>query len=303
MLPELTTNGFHIFQPFSWVLAEGEDAHEFLQSQFSNDLSNLETGDSCYGLWLDQKGKVHGDSQVIRAGEERFYLFSYFSKAEGLVGKLEKFIVADDVELADLGSEMAGVSLLGSAVNGFAELESGELERLGLHTIPGRRSSAPSLDIILPKEHLQQLLEWIKQLGALSELDASDLEAERILSRIPRIPEDIGPNELPQEGRLENDGVSFTKGCYLGQEVMSRLHSMGQVRRSLQLIRSASEIPLGATLLLEGKKVGVAKTSFGYAGQYFGVALISNTVPEQSTLQLGDSSSEPEVVLISSSDG
>lgn len=295
MLPELTTDGYHVFQPFSWVLAEGEDAHEFLQSQFSNDLSGLEIGAACYGLWLDQKGKVHGDSQIFRDGEERFYLFSYFSKADDLIEKLETFIVADDVKLEDLGSDVTGVSLLGSSIEELDALDPGSISEMDLIRLPGRRSSRPSLDIVLPMENLQKLIDLIQRGSSVSELDDSMMEGERILHRIPRVPDDIGPNELPQEGLLENEGVSFTKGCYLGQEVMSRLHSMGQVRRLIQLIESADAIPSGEFLYHEGKKVGVAKTSFEFEERFFGLALVANIVPDQSTLQLGDGNASVKV--------
>ena len=115
-LPEIELHGYHTFSPAAWVLAEGEDAHEFLQSQFSNDLNDLKIGQDCYGLWLDQKGKVHGDSQILRTGQEKFFLFSYHTPETQLLEKLNSFIVADDVDLDGLTEDVEAISFLGNAV-------------------------------------------------------------------------------------------------------------------------------------------------------------------------------------------
>ena len=277
MFSKIAPDSYHLYRPFSWIKAEGEDAPEFLQSQFSNDLSGLKTGDAKYGLWLDQKGKVHGDSWVLRAGEESYYLFSYYSPADGILKKLESFIVADDVELEDLSDQVAGVSLFGKAIEAFQTLQAeGDLP-VDCKVLPGRRGAIESLDVIVSNEGRDPLLSLFRERGIVVEVNDAVINLLRILSKFPRIPEDIGPRELPQEGGLEVSGVSFNKGCYLGQEVMSRLHSMGQVRRSLQLIESKEAIPYEAALTLEGKKIGISKSSIKYDMRYVGLALLSNT--------------------------
>lgn len=296
-------NGYHLFRPSAWVLAEGEDAHDFLQSQFSNDLRSLAAGESCYGLWLDQKGKVHGDSQVLKLGEEQFYLFSYFTPADTLIEKLERFIVADDVELEDHGGDVVGVSLVGRAVETFGNVDEAEFTGLGVRRFPGRRGMKASLELVVPEENRDALLELLQKDEPMTALDADTMESFRILNRVPRVPRDIGPDELPQEGGLEKDGVSFTKGCYLGQEVMSRLHSMGRVRRTLRLIEVAEPIPFGESLYSNGKKVGVVKTSVEDSDRIIALVLISNTVSEGGVIQVGGAESDRTVTILPSPDG
>jgi hypothetical protein len=288
MVSQIAPDSYHIFRPGSWILAEGEDAHEFLQSQFSNDISSLDVGQTKYGLWLDQKGKVHGDSQILRVGDESFYLFSYFTDAGELIEKLESFIVADDVELEDRSSQVVGFSLFGKAVESFERIKSGDDLELESFHIQGRRGRSGVIDVILSKEQKDSFLNALRSTGIADSVDEAAIELLRMISLVPHVPGDIGPTELPQEGGLEKDGVSFIKGCYLGQEVMSRLHSMGQVRRSLALIESSDPIPSGSILTVDGKKVGTTKTSLKYQDHFIALALISNTVSEVQDFQVGD---------------
>jgi tRNA-modifying protein YgfZ len=303
--PEIELHGYHVFQPSAWILVEGEDAHDFLQSQFSNDLKGLQIGDVRYGLWLDLKGKVQGDSQILRTDAEAFFLFSYFTSEEFLLNKLSQFIIADDVELTGMATKMAGVSLLGGS---FATLKSiaGDMPDAGrfcigdldMIVLPGRRGNSVSLEILLKSGDLDSFLTLLKEKGSLSIISASEMEAYRIFSRLPSVPQDIGPSELPQEGGLEMDGISFTKGCYLGQEVMSRLHSMGQVRRSLHLVSLSASVESGTTIFSNQKKVGLVKSVLGYKGKWFALALLPVALAENLFLSAGENENCPVVKVL-----
>jgi hypothetical protein len=103
------------------------------------------------------------------------------------------------------------------------------------------------------------------------------LERLRIEAGVPAVPRDIGPEDLPNEGELEVDAISYTKGCYLGQEVMARLKSMGQVRRKLVRVTGTGSISLGlpAALFADGKKVGELRSAVPTGEGFFGLAMIS----------------------------
>jgi folate-binding protein YgfZ len=303
---KIELHGYYTYKPSAWILTEGEDAHGFLQSQFSNDLGDLKIGQVSYGLWLDQKGKVHGDSHILRTGEEEFYLFSYSTPEDLLLEKLNSFIVADDVELEGLSEDMEAISLIGNAVDALTGLG---LSRQGVGTllfedrevykIPGRRGCSGSIELIVQNEGRDSLSEaladGVEHRPALSD---RDMEALRILNRVPSVPLDIGSAELPQEGGLHEDAVSFNKGCYLGQEVMSRIHSMGQTRRSLRLVNTNGPVEYGSEVVADGKRVGFVKSSVEYGDSYFALALLSNTVTNESTLLTGDSDNEQVLTLV-----
>lgn len=307
MTPDIHLNGYHPYEPAAWVVAAGEDASEFLQSQFSNDLSRLEVGQVSYGLWLDQKGKVHADSFVFRQREQTFLLMSYAAPEAVILEKLNSFIVADDVELEGRARNMAGITLVGESVSfvrglGISGGEAGEIVLEGEPVIvfPGRRGDTVAVELFACEAGRELLIRKLKAWapdGLL--LDAEAMKALRILGKCPSIPQDIGPKELPQEGGLEADAVSFSKGCYLGQEVMSRLHSMGQVRRSLRLVQSKSPVEYESAISLDGKKVGLVKTSALIENSYYSLVLLSNAVGDHSGLAAGEPDNPVSLTVVS----
>ncbi|MCB1124408.1 MAG: hypothetical protein KJT03_22845, partial [Verrucomicrobiae bacterium] len=300
-------NGYLAYRPSAWIAVDGEDSFDFLQSQFSNDLGGVAIGEGKYGLWLDQKGRVQGDSYVLRTDDERFILFSPITEENTIVEKLEKHIIADDVELEGQGDRVSAFCILGSGMEvlnrqGWPKACPGSFNFEGhaVYLLPGRRGKSLAVEIIVPVQ-LNDFFEETLQKSApdIGELTVNEMEAYRILSRTPAVPLDIGPGELPQEGGLEKEAVSFDKGCYLGQEVMSRLHSIGQARRSLRLVRYENPVEMGQVIYHEGKKAGFAKSSTVFEGIHFGLALLTNTVSPASKLKVGDPETGFAVTLLS----
>ncbi len=274
---------WHAGKPAAWIEVTGEDAFSFLQGQFSNDLRG-ETGLCAYGLWLNRKGKVLADSFVWRAGEERCFLLSTHSPASVIIDRLESHIIADDVEVADRTAEVELISLWGE---GAADL----IKRAGLSAplpgravpcgqtvvFPGRRSRLGGVELVVHEENAAAAAgEWEQTFAGLGaeQADADEMEAERVRARIPAVPGDIGPEDLPQEGGLEADAISYQKGCYLGQEVMARLRAMGNPRRSLVPVRvEAREAPAPGTPFYDGAKVVGTLRSLAGRGPWEGLAM------------------------------
>jgi tRNA-modifying protein YgfZ len=304
MSSEILVNGYYRFRPTAWILAEGEEANDFLQSQFSNDFNKMSIGDTSYGLWLDLKGKVHGDSFVYKEDKERFYLMSYETSESLILDKLNSFIVADDVELTGQSSGIGGICFLGDAIGCLEHLgvvpgKSGTFNFEGetVYVILGRRGAQVAIELIGRESCLKALLESLSLISpGPVELDYSLMEFHRIENRCPKIPEDIGPQDLPQEGGLDRDAVSFNKGCYLGQEVMSRLHSMGKVRRSLRLIQCEEFVENGTEIFCDDKKVGILKSSVYFNGTYYSLALLSNVLSKNADLRF--SVTDAKVILM-----
>ena len=237
---------FYKSKPGALVGVGGEDAWEFVQSQFSNDLRTPHSHAVTYGLWLDRKGKVTADSFLFQNERSGRFFCSYFCGAEPIVEKLEQNLVADDVILEDRTRNSVIYSWWGEGAETFLEFEKIEKPDTGQFTISqdrivwrGRRSRWESFDLLTFEEDGSEIERSVenyiaKDGGCWASREA--LHAERLRSRIPWIPVEIGPTELPQEGFLEEDALSFDKGCYLGQEVISRLQSIGQVQRNLCLV-------------------------------------------------------------------
>jgi folate-binding protein YgfZ len=273
-------NQFYRYTGGSWLEVKGEDAAEFLQGQFTSNLQTKTANICTYGLWLDRKGKVQGDSFVMRLASGEYRIFSYETPAAALVQRLESYVITDDVEILDSTDSIEAISILGPDSEGVIG-DLGALPDVGEHVATGdgvifvgRRSMTRSYEIIVERSDIDRIVGRLRTLG-LTEVEFMAVEAERIRSGIPAIPRELGPGDLPQEAGLEKDAVSFDKGCYLGQEVMARLHSMGRVRRRLVPVRVIGLASTPSLLFLGLDRVGELRTHIqGYEGHFNGVAMI-----------------------------
>jgi len=254
------------WRPAAWLRVSGADAAVFLQGQLTNDLRGLGADGAIYGLWLNHKGRVLADSFVLRGRKGEFWVGSYFSSATKIREHLESFIVADDVAIEDVTANWCGVTVLG-AVDGIAG------ESREVFVFSGRRSAEPGCELVFP-DTLEEAV--LARFAGARELDAAEMERRRIGTGIPAVPADIGPGELPNEGGLEDVAISYTKGCYLGQEVMARLKTMGQVRRRLRRVRGGGAMPqLPAAVFQGGRKIGELRSAARDGEGFVGLALVS----------------------------
>jgi len=274
---------YFCYRPAAVLKVTGEDAFPFLQGQFSQDLRSVcEDDHVVYGLWLNQKGKVLADSSVLHIGSD-WLVISLFSAAQTIRERLEAYVIADDVRVEDMTAQWAGVSILeagqGETLKKCAGVElpeAGHFVRSKDGVIfQGRRTRVPNWEWLYPVGADGQGL-GLRDCGG-TEFDFGAMERLRIESGIPAVPRDIGPEDLPNEGGLDRDAISYTKGCYLGQEVMARLRTMGQVRRQLLRVAGpvASPVILPAPLFVDGKKVGELRSAMGVKEGFVGLAMIS----------------------------
>lgn len=279
-MEDLQKTPHFLWQPACWLQVTGEDALTFLQGQFTNEIRNLILQQAIYGLWLSQKGKVLADSFVIRTGEEAYFVGSYACAAAEIRERLEAYIIADEVEIEDVTDEWSGVTL-------FTEASHEEVAALIPESVvfEGRRGGGQHWEVVGPKKTMP---DWLARLDSSASLSAKELELRRIKSGLPAIPQDVGPNDLPKEGGLDRDAVSYVKGCYLGQEVMARLRAMGQVRRRLYRVSGEGGPPsLPATLLAGDRKAGELRSAAQTGPGWVGLAMITTMhLPEDKKLAM-----------------
>lgn len=267
-------SGFLPWQPAAWLHVTGEDAFTFLQGQFTNDLKRAADG-GVYGLWLSLKGKVLGDSFIVAgAAQNEFWIGSYHTPASTLRERLESFVIADDVIIENQTADWQAVSVFGSDAAATVERGRAAGGPGAGFSFSGRRSRSPNAEWVFRREAEPAVR---ASLSSLRESDTNEMEAVRISAGIPSVPADIGPNDLPNEGGLELEAISYTKGCYLGQEVMARLKSMGQVRRRLLRVRGrTAEVPVrGTALFAGGRQVGELRSVVKDGDDFIGLAMIS----------------------------
>lgn len=285
---------FFRWRPAAWLRVTGEDAFTFLQGQFSNDLRKMDGG-AVYGLWLDHKGRVTADSFVLAAGADAFWIGSYFSAGAAIKERLESFIVADDVKIEDFAADWMAVTLFGTECPPILAGAEGP----GVQ-FTGRRGLTDCREWVFP---CSAKAEVEAKLSGWSTLSRCEMEQWRIAACIAAVPADIGLADLPHEGGLESDAVADGKGCYVGQEVMARLRTMGQVRRRLLPVRGAGAIPpLPAALFQGERKLGELRSAVAEADGFAGLALLSLlNLRREATLSFTSGASTGAVALVNPS--
>jgi folate-binding protein YgfZ len=200
----------------------GQDRVRFLNGQLTNDILSLRPGSTICACALTAKGKLCADL-FVAAAEAIHYVDADSALRESLAARLEKYIIADDVALEDVTEEFGLFHLM----DGESPLP---LEGINFFQSESNRFAMPGVDLWFPAQQSALIRERLNQVP----IDVEAVENLRIEQGIPRWGNELSESVLPNEAGLETRAISFTKGCYLGQEVISRIKSLGHVNRHLR---------------------------------------------------------------------
>jgi tRNA-modifying protein YgfZ len=241
------------------LLVTGPDAAEYLQGQLTNDVEALGPGDGQYAALLDRKGHMQADMRVLRPAGEEIWLDTEPEALAAARRHLEMYSVGREVEVTDVSEERAILSLIGPRaveVAGTAALPENACEA---STVAGVEcllaGTRVGIDLIAAAADADRLREALLGAGAVA-VAAEAAEILRIESGVPRFGAEMGTETMPAEAGIVDDAVSFTKGCYIGQETVARLHYKGRPNRHLRGLRLSAPAEPGATLRLGEKEVG-----------------------------------------------
>ena len=227
--------------PLAVLELAGADRALFLQGMVSNDVVSLAPGSSCHAALLDATGHILADL-FVHARPELLLLETDPACLASLHQTLGKFLIMEDVQIADVSGRWAIVSVLGAA---DFELPADLLPLAYPTSFP----VLPGVDLWLPAGIKDAA--WRSLLAAgFVPLTAEDAEARRIEAGIPKWGAELSPAVLLPEAEMP-DAVSYTKGCYVGQEIVARLHARGHTNKALRrilLTEDAPVPPVGATL-------------------------------------------------------
>lgn len=243
----------------AWLRMRGEDRVDFLQGMVSNDVRALAVGGNVYAAMLTQQGRVVSDLR-IHAAEDHFLLDLPAHAAAAARASLEKFIVADDVEIEDVDAVLVGLEGPACAATLAAVAPGASVTRLGATEIAGRRVvCAPSsvagetgVLLALGTEDAPAVWQALRDAGA-EPVGFEALDVARIEVGIPWVGVDMDEEMLVMEADLEH-AISFKKGCYLGQEVVERVAARGHVNRRRVGLRFAGEPVVARTALYAGEQ-------------------------------------------------
>lgn len=232
----------------------GDDRRRFLNGLVTADVGNLAAGESRYGLFPTVKGRILADVTVL-AHEESFWLRLPPSTDETITAHVEKHVITDRVEIGPL-DDRCRFLVLGAAaeqLSGWFDgwLDDGELPADGAHRrarLDGAevivssepRWSRPAYSLWVSTDRAAGLVERMVAGEGVEPVGFEALERLRVELGIPRFGADFGLDTFPQEAGLDA-AVSYEKGCYLGQEVIARIHYRGGVQRRLMVLEGGGE--------------------------------------------------------------
>lgn len=253
----------------------GADRVRFLHGQVTNDVKALATGEGCYAALVTAKGKMQSDLNIFCLAEELLLDFEP-GYGSAVTERLEKYVVADDVQVVDVSEPYGLLSVQGpraaDAVQSVEALPDIPAKAMSFCTVKAPagdiyvmnypRLGSAGFDVFAPAAALRSLAE--KLVAAAKSLGGGPagwqaFEMARIEAGIPRFGVDMDESNIPLECGIEARAVSYTKGCYIGQEVLNRIHTLGHVNQELRRMRLGGSGPLpakGDKLFLDGKAVG-----------------------------------------------
>lgn len=240
----------------------GAGAKEFLAGQVTNDILGLEPGRGCYAALLTHKGKMRADLRVLDAGDE-LLLDTERSALQALFDTIRTFKLGFDVELHKRTLQRALFGVLGPDARGAigadaAGLGDAEHDHVAA-TLGGCDvrlvTTDVGVDVLALAEDHDAVRDALIAAGAVP-VDASVAEIVRVEHGRPRYGLDLDESVIPQEAGLNERAVSFTKGCYVGQETVARLFYKGKPNRHLRGLRLSAPVVTGAALRLGDKEVG-----------------------------------------------
>jgi folate-binding protein YgfZ len=271
----------------------GAAAKEFLQGQVTNDVESLMPGTGCYAAFLTPKGKMLGDLRILDTGEE-LLLDTERVALQELFNMIRRFSIGYDVELHKRTLERGLLSLIGpgsQAALGPAELPAEEHAHASISVgeVPVRAIRTDvGIDLLCESSYTESLRERVLS-ACGAEVSEAAVECLRVERGRPRYGIDLDDTVIPQEAGLNERAVSFTKGCYVGQETVARLHYRGRPNRHLRGLRLSSAAASGAEVRSGDRVVGrlgsVAQSPrFGWIA----LALVRREAPPGAKVVVGD---------------
>jgi tRNA-modifying protein YgfZ len=227
------------------VVVRGPDATSFLQSLVSQDLDAVAVGESARTLLLQPQGKLIVDFYARHEAADEWWCVCEGGFGAALADGLNRFKIRVKVEIEQLA--LAALAVRGGAPPNEAR------------AIPVAWNG-PAFDVVGTAAEVDAVRDHL----AFPLVDGPGYERARIEAGVPRLGADLDERTIPQEASLERDAVSFTKGCFVGQELVCRIDTRGHVNRTLRRLRSArGDLRVGAPLVVADKVVGEVTSSVG----------------------------------------
>ena len=248
------------------IALTGSHRVRWLNGMVTNNIRDLQPARGVYAFVLNPQGRIQADLYAFQQGE-RLLVETEQAQIDKLLALFRRYIIMDDVKLENLSGKLAAIGIAGGkssealqAISWTKELESLEFATTNWHgteitVMRGDNPLIENYEIWLPNGMSDQM--WSTLLEAQAEpIDVDALETIRIISGVPKLGPDIRDRDLPQETGQDR-ALNFTKGCYIGQEIVERIRSRGSVHRVFTGFNVHGQSPLAPSKIYsEGKEIG-----------------------------------------------
>ncbi len=282
--------------PRTVIRVTGRDRQKFLHNFCTADITGMVPGQIREAMVLDSKGKLLGLVHVF-CGDEWLELNTVPHQAEALIAHLDRYIIREDVQLEDHSAACAHTVVFGLGGGTTATLETGLEKTSGwnswrMETVGGAECMVAEADFAGPSRlyrfpaGLEPFSPGKFVAGDEFPADANALTLHRVAAGCPWFGVDCDNGNLPQELQRDDVAISFTKGCYLGQETVARIDALGHVNRLLVVVRSElpGDLPASGMELREGEKaVGqITSPAMADSGQWTALAIVRRAAAQGS---------------------
>jgi tRNA-modifying protein YgfZ len=284
------------------IAVTGPDGAEYLQGQVTNDVEALEVGEGQYAALLDRKGHMQTDLRVLRTADEEIQADLEPAPKDGALRHLTMYSIGRDVAVADATAERVLLSLIGpraAEVASTPPLPEYANESTTVAGIPALAvGTRGGIDLFCAAADRDRLLAALLEAGAV-EVTPEAAEIVRVEAGVPRFGAEMDARTMPAEASIVEDAISFTKGCYIGQETVARLHYKGRPNRHLRGLKLSAAAAPGAALRLGEKEVGtlggaVVSPALGPIG----LAIVRREAEPGTELTVGEDGVTAEVVAL-----
>lgn len=285
------------------LTVKGPDAAEYLQGQLTNDIEALAPEQGCYAALLDRKGHLQADMRVLRLSGGEIWLDLEPETTERALKHLRTYSIGREVEIEDVGGLWSITSLIGPAAGRVAGFERLEPEhRQAFRNWEGTEVLAVATDLgldLITRTDAAESLRGLLRDGSAVEVTEDAAEILRIESGRPRFGRELSEAVMPAEADLEERAISFTKGCYIGQEPVARLHYRGKPNRRLRGLRLSAAAEPGQTVRLGERELGrIGTAGISPALGPIALAVLRREAAPGETVEVADAGATATVVEV-----
>jgi tRNA-modifying protein YgfZ len=281
------------------LLLTGDEAAKFLDGQVSNDIATLEPGHGRYATLLTNKGRMLGDLRVLDTGDG-LLLITERVALQALFDQVRRGLIGWQAELHKRTLELALLSLVGPRTDDVARAAGLPIPGPEEHDVAGEVvRTAAGLDVLPEADRAAAVRDALLGAGAV-EVPEAVAEVVRVEAGRPRFGIDLDDSVMPEEAGIVDRAVSFTKGCYVGQETVARLHWKGKPNRHLRGLKLSAPVAEGAVVTSTGddaREVGtVGSTVVSPRAGAIALAILRRSVSPGDRVLVGPDNVEADVV-------